>query len=257
MSETVNKFDPGAFGPDLACDPFTQIPRIFVYFLSSLFRHEEFRGTGLWWNKDPNVTEILISAEKPRLEALEKRPHITVIQGASQWANLGMDQMQRRKMASEERVHTDMLASTVTYHCQGKEGLHCRRIAWYASQYTNVFRRMLMRYGKLHHVAPNHQISAESGPTAFLGKLASEELVSVVVSIPFYWQPQWLIIEPRELLKKVTSTLNVRPWRAKPLTVKGKPAYSIPIGQYQSFDELAEAANPTPSFSQTVENTED
>lgn len=257
MSETVKKFDPSAFGPDLTCDPFTQIQRIFVYFLQSLFEHDEFRGSGLWWNKDQNVTELIVSSEKPRLEALEKTPHLTVVVGSSQWGNLGFDQMQRRKMTKEERVHTDLVSSTVSYHCQGKEGNHCRRLAWYASQYTNIFRRMLMRQGKLHHVAPNHQISAESGPTAYLGKLASEELVSVVVTIPFYWQPQWQIIEPRELLKKMETTLKVRGFRVRPFKLKGRPAHSIPMDQFDSFEELEEAVNPTPTLTQVVEHTED
>lgn len=257
MSESVKTFDPKAFGPDLACDPFTQVQRIFVYFLSSFFAHEEFRGTGLHWDKDQKVTELVISSEKPRLEVLAKTPHITVIVGSAQWANLGQDQMQSRKMAKEERVHTDLVSSTVSYHCQGKEGNHCRRMAWYASQYTTVFRRLLMRHGKLHQVGTNHTISAETGPTAYLGKLTSEELTSVVVSIPFYWQPQWRIIEPRETLAAMEATLKVRPHVVRPFKVKGRPAYTIPMDRFSSFDEAAEAANPTPSTAQVVELSED
>lgn len=257
MSETVKKFDPSAFGPDMACDPFTQLQRIFVYFLCSLLKHEEFRGTGLWWNRDLTVSEIVISSEKPRLDVLEKTPHITVVIGASQWANLGFDQLQTRKMAQESRTHTDLVASTVSFHCQGKEGNHCRRIAWYVSQYINIFRRMLMRQGKLHHVGPNHQISAETGPTAYLGKLTTEELVSVVVTVPFYWQPQWRIIEPRELLQKMETTLKVRKHVSRPFQVKGRPAHSIPMDQFESFDELQDAVSPPTTLVQTVEHTED
>ena len=257
MSETVKKFDPTPFGPDLTCDPFTQVLRIFTYFLQSLFEHEEFRGTGLWWNKNEEVTEMIISAEKPRLEALEKTPHMTVILGASQWANLGHDQMQTRKVEQEDRTHTDLVSSTVTYHCQGKEGLHCRRMAWYASQYTTMFRRLLMRQGGLHQVGSNHSISAESGPTAFLGKLASEELVSVVVTVPFYWQPQWRIKEPRALLEKIETSLKVRGHVARPFKVKGKPAHSIPIDQYGSYQELEESTGGrAPAFTQKVLNSE-
>lgn len=257
MSERVKTFDSSAFGADLATDPFTQIQRIFVYFLSSLFAHEEFVGSGLHWDRNEATTEMVISSEKPRLESLAKRPHISVIVGSTQWGNIGMDQMQSRKMAKEERVHTDLVSGTISYHCQGKEGNHCRRMAWYASYYTTVFRRMLMRHGKLHQVSPNHIISAESAPTAYLGKLTTEELVSVVVTIPFYWQPQWLIIEPRELLRRMETTLRVRPHRVRPFAVKGRPAYSIPMDQFSSFDEASEAANPTPTLEQVVELTED
>jgi hypothetical protein len=257
MSETVKKFDPSVFGPDLSCDPFTQVLRVFTYFLESLFEHEEFRGSGLFWNKDEAVTEMLISAEKPRLEALEKTPHITVVLGASQWGNLGHDQMQTRKMAEEDRTHTDLVSSTVSFHCQGKEGLHCRRMAWYASQYTTIFRRMLMRQGGLHQVGSNHSISAESGPTAFLGKLTNEELVSVVVTVPFYWQPQWRIREPRALLNKIETNLRVRGFVATPFRVKGRPAHSIPIDQYGSFEELEDAVQgEAPALTQVVLSSE-
>jgi len=254
MSETIKKFDPLESG--LSTDPYTQLQRIFVYFLQSLFEHEEFKGTGMWWDSDEKVTEMIISSEKPRLTVLEKTPHVTVIVGASQWAQLGLDQMQRRKMAVEERVHTDLISSTVSFHCQGKEGTHCRRMAWYSSQYTTMFRRLIMRQAKLHQIGMNHSISSETGPTAYLGKLSTEELVSVVVTIPFYWQPQWLIREPRSLLNRIETSLRVHGWRAKPFSVKGKPAYSIPIGMFQSFDEAKDAIQGQPAYTQVVLNSE-
>lgn len=255
MSATVHKFTP--LEPSLAEDPFTQLQRIFVYFLQSLFEHDEFRTTGMWWNKKEDVTEMIISSEKPRLEALEKTPHITAVVGSSRWGNLGFDQMQERKMAREERKHTDLVSSTISFHCQGKEGNHCRRIAWYASLYTIMFRRMIMRQGHLHQVGPGQEISAESGPTAYLGKLTNEELVSVVVTVPFYWQPQWFIREPRELLQQIESTVRVRMHKVRPFTVKGRPAHTIPMDQFASFNEAFAAANPAPTLEQTVLNTED
>lgn len=255
MSETIKKFSP--LSPGLDCDPFAQIQRIFVYYLQSFFEHEKFRGTGMWWNKDEDVAELLISSEKPRLESLSKTPHISVVVGASAWGNLGMDQMQSRKMSKEERTHTDLVSSTVSYHCQGKEGNLSRTVAWYASKYTTVFRRMIMRQGGLHQIGTNHQISAESGPTAFLGKLSNEELVSVVVTIPFYWQPQWFIQEPREMFRRAETTFRVSSFQARPFRVKGRPAHSIPIDQYKSFEEAEEAVNPPAKFIQLVTNSED
>ena len=252
MSATVHKFSP--LTPSLAEDPPTQLQRIFVYFLQALFEHDEFRRTGMWWNTKEDVTEMIITAEKPRLEALEKRPHITVILGAQKWGNLGHDQMQSRKMAVEERTHTDLISSNMTFHCQGKEGNHCRRVAWYVSYYINIFRRMIMRQGQLHEVSPDHMISAESPPTAFLGKIASEELVSVVVTVPFYWQPQWFIREPREQLEKIESTLRVRLHKPRPFSVRGRPAYSIPIDQFSSFEEASEEAGTVSDLTQDVLN---
>jgi hypothetical protein len=226
---TIGSFEP--LEPSLAEDPFTQLQRIFVYFLQSYFEHPDFEGTGMHWHKDEKSTEMIISSEKPRLESLEKTPHITVILGSAQWAQLGLDQLQKQKMGTGERTHTDLMPLTVAYHCQGKEGLHCRRMAWFASQGTTMFRRMIMRQGKIFQVAMNHSITAESPPTAFTGPLASEELVSVVVTVPVFWQPQWRIRDPAPTLQKYEFSLRVRPAQVQPPKIHGRPAISIPMDQ--------------------------
>ena len=230
---TPKAFDP--LTPGMDCDPYTQVQRTFCYFLQSLFEHREFEGTGLLWigkedGGPAEETEMLISSEKPRLEDLGKTPHITVIVGGSRWGQVGLDQMQSRKMAKDERVHTDLISSTVAYHCQAKEGTHARRMAWYASQYTTMFRREIMREGRLHQLGSDHQISAESGPSVFVGQLSNEELVSVVVTIPFYWQPQWLIRKSAPMLGSVSLNMKSRPpIPTESLTFRGRPVSSTSL----------------------------
>ncbi len=224
---SVGSFEP--LKPSLEEDPFVQLERIFVYFLQGFFEQPEFEGTGMRWLPDEKTTEMIISSEKPRLEALQKTPHLTAIVGAASWAQLGLDQMQKTKMSTGERTHTDLIPLTVAYHCQTKEGTHARRIAWYASFGTNVLRRVIMRQGKLHQVAMNHTISGESDPTAYVGQLANEEMVSVVVTVPFFWQPQWVIRDPAPLLREIRAELSVRLAKVKPFTVRGRPAVTTPM----------------------------
>jgi len=195
--------------PSLGDDPMYQLTRIFVYFLQNLFR-EAPEGFGMKWRPNEENTEIVISDQKPRLDAVEKKPHITCVFGDGQWAGLGLDQMQKLKLTGTgDRTHTDLVSSTITYHCQSREGLHARRIAWNASYFTNVFRRVLMKGGGLHHVGVRHSISAESGPSVYTGPLPEEKIISVQVTIPFYWQPQWLIREPAETFRAFSINMDV------------------------------------------------
>lgn len=207
-SATIRGFEHG-HALALAEDPMLQLTRIFVYFLQNLFR-EAPEGMGMRWRPNEEQSELIISDQKPRLDAAEKKPHITCVFGSGQWAGLGLDQHQRSKpMSNGERVHTDLVSSTIAYHCQAREGLHARRLAWNASYFTNVYRRIIMKGGGLHHVGVRHQISPESGPTAYTGALAEEKVVSSVVTIPFYWQPQWLIRDPSTVWRSMVMDMAV------------------------------------------------
>jgi len=231
-SETIRGFEHG-HALALAEDPMLQLTRIFVYFLQNLFR-EAPEGMGMRWRPLEEQSELIISDQKPRLDAVEKKPHITCVFGAGQWAGLGLDQHQRSQpMSNGERVHTDLISSTISYHCQAREGLHARRLAWNASYFTNVYRRIIMKGGGLHHVGVRHQIGPESGPTAYTGPLAEEKAVSAVVSIPFYWQPQWLIREPSTVWRSMVLNMAV-----------GKPAKLYSAGTAASIKRASMYGRP-------------
>lgn len=238
MTNSVTVRDYRAEAPTLGDDPFLQLTRLFVYFLQNLFRDYP-RGEGLHWSPDEEDTEIIITAEKPRTEAIEKTPHITCIVGASRWGGTSIDQMQSTKIATGERKHTDLMSCTVAYHCQAKEGIVARRMAWNASLYTNVLARILMRVGGIHHIDAKHDISPESPPTTYTGPLAEEELVSVVVTVPFFWQVQWKIRKPAEVWRGIRMMMNVnsvqglysagRTNKLRPPAVKGRVVSTAPI----------------------------
>jgi len=236
-TETIPGFERGT-DPSLADDPALQLTRIFVYFLQNLHATAP-DNMGMKWRPDEDKTELIISAEKPRLTAVEKMPHITCVLGAGRWGGLGLDQLQSAKpLTTGERVHTDLLSSTVSYHCQAREGLMARRIAWYGSFWTNVFRRKIMRGGGLHHVGVQHDISAESPPSAYVGDLVEGKVVSVTVTIPFYWQPQWLIRDPATLWRQMVLSFSVNAptshyrtgdaARIRSASIKGVPLTPVP-----------------------------
>lgn len=226
-SVSVNAFVPG--DSSRAADPMTHLTRVFVYFLQNLFR--EFpEGCGMRWSGLEETSEIIITNEKQTLEVLEKTPSITCVMGSGQMANTSLDQMQNMSFNQAWRKHTDLIPMTMAYHCQAKKGLEARRVAWNAGFYTNVLRRFLMRTGGLHHVSPNWTIGAESAATAYTGPLTQVELVSVVVTVPFYWQAQWLITEPAHLLRKIQVDLTVNRARVfQPPRWRGRLLRTVPI----------------------------
>ena len=229
-SQTIKHFDPT--DASLTESPNVWLQKVFVYFLSSFFSHEEFKGTGMHWSKDPEASELIVTGQKPRLEVLNKRPHIVVVPGAFSWSNLSFDQLQHRSSSTGTKTHTDLISQTIAYHCQAKEGNLAANLAWYASFYTIVFRSMIQRQGKLHYVKPSPSTSAESGPTAFTGPLVSDEITSVIVHFPIFWQPKWKITPPAPVARQIGFSLGMRQ-PTVPTNFGGKAIYrSIPIEQY-------------------------
>lgn len=248
-SVTVDRFLPTG-DPGLDNDPMLQLTRIFVYFLQNLYRDFP-RGSGMWWDPNEEVTEVAITGEKPLLEAIENRPHITCVLGSSTFSGLGLDQLQSQRASDGQRTHTDLVPVTMAYHCQAKEGMHARRIAWNSSFWTIVLRRIIMRIGGLFQVGVRHQISAEGPVTQFSGPSADNKLVEVTVNVPFYWQPQWRIKRAAEVWRRMEMTLRVnevqqlhsagRAVQIRPPMVKGVPVRTVPIPD-----------PPDTSFTQTV-----
>ena len=229
-SQTIKHFNPTEVS--LTESPNVWLQKVFVYFLSSFFSHEEFRGTGMHWSRNEDSSELIITGQKPRVEALNKRPHIVVIPGPFSWGNLSFDQLQARNSITGTKTHTDLVSQTIGYHCQAKEGNLASSLAWFASFYTIVFRNMIQRQGQLHYVKPSPTTTSESGPTAFTGPLVTEELVSVVVNFPIFWQPKWKITPPAPIARQIGFTLGMRQ-PTVPTNFGGKAIYrSIPIEDY-------------------------
>lgn len=237
---------------DLAEDPMLQLTRIFVYFLQNLFRAAP-EGQGLKWNPSEETSEIIISDQKPLLDAVEKKPHIICVLGASQWGRLGLDQMLRQNMDTGERTHTDLMSMSVTYNCMTKEGLHARRVAWFASYFTNVYRRIIIKGGGLHDVGTNHTISPESPPNAYVGPSSTEKLASVSVTVPFYWQPQWIIRDPAEVFRQFSIELSVQPLEPRYSAGRAARLRHARIGGRRVYPSPLQSQSPT--LTQTVRDS--
>jgi hypothetical protein len=249
QSVSVKEFDP-VKDPGLDNDPMMHLTRVFVYFLQNLFRDFP-EGSGMKWSPDEENTELVVTSEKPVIAAIEKRPHITCVLGAGRWSGLGIDQLQGMRFSTGERTHTDLIPMTMSYHCMAKEGMVARRIAWNSSFFTNVLRRVIMRTGGLHHVGVQHEFSSESSLSAYVGPTVDSELVAVVVTVPFYWQPKWTIKDTRtSMFNRMSISMNVAKVTGAPLTgrvtglnpptIRGVPVTSEPMDNVPAYTQVVE-----------------
>jgi hypothetical protein len=239
---TVKNFQPvGMGGEDLGLDndPMYYLTRLFVYFLQNLYRDFP-EGYGMKWRPNVETSELAITSEKPKLDAVEKRPHITCVLGSARFAGLGLDQLQTQRASDGQRTHTDLVPMTMGYYCQAKSGLHARRLAWNSSLYTTILRRVIMRVGGLFQVGVQHDIGTERVPQMMDGNPSVDtDIVEVPVIVPFYWQPQWRIRRASEVWRRMVITMNVngaapmysagRAMKVRPPMVKGVPVTSTPL----------------------------
>lgn len=222
-SVTPKALTPVASGDDVGLDndPMYYLQRLFVYFLQNLFRDYP-EGCGMRWSPNEEISELVISAEKPELDAVEKRPHITCVLGGAQFTGLGLDQLQMESNIDGQRTHTDLVPMNMGYHCQAKSGLHARRIGWNAALSTVQLKRILMRVGGLFHVDSKVRIGPEGQITQYAGPSVESPLVEVISIVPFYWQPQWRIRKASEVWRRLEITLRVN--EARPVYSTARPA---------------------------------
>lgn len=243
-NETIKAFSPT--DKTEAHDPVYWLTMVFTYFLQNLFRDQFPSGSGMKWSPDEENSEIIITAEKPAITAIEKTPHIVCTVGSKRWSGIGLDQLQGMRISNAQRTHTDLIPGTITYHCQAREGLTAQRIAWNASLFTNIYRRVIIREGGFVNVGVQHEISPESAASAYTGQLVGDEIVSVQVMVPYYWQYQWKIVEPAYLFEKMRISLEAvasgiysagRSNLVRPPRIYGNEVNTVPLGQTVLVEE--------------------
>lgn len=214
-NEKIKPHEPLAV--DLVEDPTEYIYQVFTYFLQGWFGHDNYVGTGMHWLGSPSgdivsdeTTEMVITAKRPNSQETENTPHVVLIQGASQWAGLSIDQRQRIEASDGRTTHTDLVSSTISFHCMAKDGALASRIASHIAFAIVALRKVIMRGGGLFDVRPTPQISGETSPGALEPATEDTDLVSVVVVVPFYWQPQWRITNQAPMLRNMRMTLQSR-----------------------------------------------
>lgn len=204
-------------------DPLLHYTRLFARFLQLSFG--TFEKGAYHWSQDEQATDITITDQSTvSKEVVQQRPAIVLMRGPASFGNIAMDQFAGPgplpKDPTQDMAHpnvdwdtgtvryTDLVASTMTYHCLSKEGLEAQRIAWIAMMATRRLKRSLMNAG-LHRVGEEIQVGSESSPGSIVSPEADNEITLVSVTVPFYFQDFWSVgPEDKKLLKHIDLALT-------------------------------------------------
>jgi hypothetical protein len=163
---------------------------LILCFLQGLFNHfpkELFR-----WEPDDEDSSIVITEESPvERNAVAKRPHLVVMRGAYEWANLALDKMRNMNTMTGERVHTDLVPGHTTVHCIAETGREASWIADLVWRGTNHHKRLLQKVGGFHHIGQNGSVGPETSPGMIVRGSSEVEAVMVDVLLPWYMQSTW------------------------------------------------------------------
>jgi hypothetical protein len=206
MSESLlrrKKFDEGA-----GEDPERYFTTLYIRYLQGLFN---FMPIGHFhWEPQREHTEIVITAEVPMdAEVVEKFPALAVVLGPTQWAGLGIDNMQSYNMRTDKLVRTDLCSGFFVVYAVAGNDVVARRIAQAVANHTRIHQRILEGEGGFHQIArPAPSINSPSPPGALVNG-DPKGLVMVQVNIPFSFQWAWTTGPPQRQAAQLRSIAMV------------------------------------------------
>lgn len=180
---------PGVPEPQgLAEDPYLYFTKVYLLYLQGLF--QTFRSGSFKWSPSENDSEIMITDQAPIPgDRIEQRPALVTMRGPAQFAGMTLDQLGNVDRRTGTRVHTDLIACTMTVNCIAKTGLEAQRLGWIVQRFLGIAngKRILQSAG-IHKIADNISCSGETPPGALVAPEPTSEMVNVVVTSPFFFQ---------------------------------------------------------------------
>lgn len=159
---------------------------------------------------DEVSTEILITdAGSINTDVVEKRPVISVSRGPFAYGNTSIDQLLKKDpgLASNKRVHTDLLSGSFVINCVSRSGLEAEEIALIVAKGIRYFRRQLQKAG-FFHIGTLVQVGGESAAGTLVAGDSAEDFIVVPVSFPVYYQESWTVEENAPLLNTLRAQVN-------------------------------------------------
>jgi hypothetical protein len=177
--------------PDLPAygdEPLDWHTRVYLIFVQGLFKQMQ---SGSWkWSDDEKLSEILITDQAPLpRERVEQRPAIVTMRGQAQFANMSLDNVRSVDWKTGKKERTDLVACTMSLVCIAKIDTEAQKIAWILMRHLRTFKSMLQKYGRMHKVGDEINISPVSPPIgSIIQGESTEEFVMCTVQSPFYFQ---------------------------------------------------------------------
>lgn len=159
--------------------------RAWLIFLQGLFKS---RPRGQYkWSENEDETEILIfDQEATDVPPNNLRPIITTVRGSATTAGHARDGVISQDFAEENRVYADTIATSMTFNCIAREGVEAQALAYNIMMMIPVFKKSLLRLGKMHWISNNIQVTPETSHGQVYPGSSFPEWRLVRVFVPFH-----------------------------------------------------------------------
>jgi hypothetical protein len=157
--------------------------RAFILFAQGLFSS---RSAGHWkWHPNTNETEIIIAGKNPEsAENANQRPIISIGRTEARWHGISRSGRISENFIGTKFTLADIIGFTILVTCVAKEGVEAGHIAWIVSTMFDVFRRPLMRKGRIHAFTNQHVIGAETRHGQLVPGSSFPDWIAVQLAFP-------------------------------------------------------------------------
>lgn len=172
---------------------------LFIAFLQGIFKENE-QGQ-FKWSEDLEKTEILISDQDTILSD-KYMPRVVTVRGPSMPMILYFNDENEKNHQTGTEKRTQILQSSITFHCIAKTGIEAQQIADNIYRAINTYYKTLQQWG-LHKIMRNPQISPETPANSVFSPEVISEGRLVMITYTFFYR--WTYTTTRSDLPAATA----------------------------------------------------
>lgn len=188
-------------------DPLYHCTRTMVAFAQGLFKH--LPPGQLHWSPNLEETEIVITDQTPlTLSTIGQRPAIVIIPGQAQFANLAIGNLEDIDHQTGNRIHRDLISSSITYNCISRNGVEAGRIAWYLGSHVKKLRVFLQQQGPFTEIGQTVVFAPETPPGAIVPDAVDSSAINRAVIVPYQYPHRWEVQDPLFQLETIRATIK-------------------------------------------------
>jgi hypothetical protein len=161
------------------------------------------------WSPNLDETEIVITDQTPlTLSTIGQRPAIVVIPGQAQFANLAIGNLEDLDPFTGNRIHRDLISSSLTYNCISRNGVEAGRIAWYLGSHIKKLRVFLQQQGPFTEIGQTVVFAPETPPGAIVPDAVDSSAINRAVIVPYQYPHRWEVQDPLFQLETIRATIK-------------------------------------------------
>jgi len=200
----------------------------------NLFHFEPGDQDGEWTTAEVDSEVIISDQGSINTDTVEKRPAIIISRGPFQYGNLGLDNLLYEEQSTAKRTHTDMLSGSFVINCISRVGLEAERLALLVAKGLRVHRRAIQLAG-IFQTGSVIRVGSESPANSLVSGDSDEDLITVPVSFPVFYQESWTVEEDATTLEQIVFAV-----KAVATTFSGSLLYPDSLDSDGNPDESSE-----------------